>query len=473
MRNPGKLFFVFLLFIASTATVLNCNKEVPQVRKINGYRGIWFSLGQITEYGDKYSGGLGTYTAKHHPLAVYAPEANKTFFVYGGTTEKNERHLLAMISFYDHNKHQVSKPVVVHDKQGVSDPHDNPSLSIDSDGYLWVFVSGREMVRPGYIYRSLKPYDIQGFERIKEDEFTYPQPWFCEEKGFVLLFTKYIDVGEVEWKKDRELFCMTSPDGINWSQPQKLVKGGHYQMSNHKDGRLITAFNSHPDDLNVDGRTNLYFLQSDDFGKTWKTIQGEKLALPLNSFENPALIREYQSEGKLVYIKDIGFDLKGNPVMLYITSNHFKPGPAGDPRMWTIAHWSGEKWLFKEVTTSTHNYDMGSIYFEEDGTWRIIAPTEPGPQYHGTGGEVAIWTSNDEGMTWEKKHDVTPKSKMNHTYVRRPVNAHPDFYGFWADGNPDSLSQSRIYFINKEGDKAWMLPYDMDEEFAEPELLKN
>ena len=38
------------------------------------------------EYGDKYSGGLGTYTAKHHPLAIYSEEANKTFFVYGGTT---------------------------------------------------------------------------------------------------------------------------------------------------------------------------------------------------------------------------------------------------------------------------------------------------------------------------------------------------------------------------------------------------
>ena len=51
---------------------------------MDGYRGIWFTLGQMYDYGDKYSGGLGTYTAKHKPLAIYAPAIQKTFFVYGG-----------------------------------------------------------------------------------------------------------------------------------------------------------------------------------------------------------------------------------------------------------------------------------------------------------------------------------------------------------------------------------------------------
>ncbi|MFW6336252.1 MAG: hypothetical protein ACOC3G_03905 [Phycisphaeraceae bacterium] len=50
----------------------------------NGYRGIWFTLDPFSAYGDKYSGGLGTYTAKHVPMAIHAAEAKKTFFVYGG-----------------------------------------------------------------------------------------------------------------------------------------------------------------------------------------------------------------------------------------------------------------------------------------------------------------------------------------------------------------------------------------------------
>ena len=36
-------------------------------RNIPGYRGIWFDLGQRSAHGSKYSGGLGTYTAKHWP----------------------------------------------------------------------------------------------------------------------------------------------------------------------------------------------------------------------------------------------------------------------------------------------------------------------------------------------------------------------------------------------------------------------
>jgi hypothetical protein len=114
---------------------------------------------------------------------------------------------------------------------------------------------------------------------------------------------------------------------------------------------------------------------------------------------------------------------------------------------------------------------MGSLYIEEDGTWRIIAPTEPGPQLHGTGGEMALWLSKDRGKTWKKERDITHNSPLNHTYARRPVNAHKDFYAFWADGNPDEMSVSRIYFTNREGDKVFVLPYDMKEDFATPKLL--
>ena len=52
--------------------------------KANGYQGIWFTLNQFSEEGDKYSGGLGTYTAKHVPMAIYAPEVEKTFLFTAG-----------------------------------------------------------------------------------------------------------------------------------------------------------------------------------------------------------------------------------------------------------------------------------------------------------------------------------------------------------------------------------------------------
>ena len=106
---------ILAIFLAGIATASGEEVIEPksEARRIDGYRGIWFDLGQRSEFGSKYSGGLGTYTAKHHPLAIYAPAAKKTFFVYGGTSAPKERHLLAMASYYDHQTKQVPKPVVV------------------------------------------------------------------------------------------------------------------------------------------------------------------------------------------------------------------------------------------------------------------------------------------------------------------------------------------------------------------------
>ena len=152
--------------------------------KDDGYRGIWFTLGQPSEYGDKYSGGLGTYTANHVPMAVYVPQADKTFFVYGGA-KGGQRYLLAMASYFDHKRRVVPRPTVVHDKQGVNDPHDNPSLCLDEKGYVWVFVSGRGKSRPGFIYRSTQPYCVDDFELFWQGEITYPQPRWIDGEGFL------------------------------------------------------------------------------------------------------------------------------------------------------------------------------------------------------------------------------------------------------------------------------------------------
>lgn len=428
----------------------------------SGYRGIWFTLGQKSTYGDKYSGGLGTYTANHVPMAIYAKEADKTFFVYGGS-RGGQRYLLDMISYYDHRKGVVPRPVIVHDKKGVDDPHDNPSLSIDPLGHLWVFVSGRAKARPGFIYRSREPYSIDDFELVREGEFTYPQPRWIEGQGFLFLFTKYT--------KGRELYYATSADGRVWSPDTKFAgMGGHYQTSQQIGRKVITAFNYHPGG-NVDKRTNLYYLSSDDFGRTWRNVGGEAVTLPLSEPANPALVHDYAADGRLVYIHDLGLDAAGRPVILYTTSAGYAPGPGGDPRWWTVAHWNGTAWDYTELTRANHNYSTGMLCIEQD-EWRVFGPTEKGPQPVGSGGELAIWSSRDSGRTWSRQRDITRGSACNHNYIRHPVNAHPDFYGYWADGDPDKLSPSHLYFTNKAGDKVWQLPYDMAGDEAAPVLVK-
>ncbi len=364
-----------------------------------------------------------------------------------------------MISYFDHKTRSVPKPVIVYDKNGIDDPHDNASLSIDNEGYIWVFVSGRSRSRPGFIFKSKDPFSINSFEMIREGEMTYPQPWWVGEKGFLYLFTKYT--------KGRELYWSTSPDGKSWSADQKLAgMGGHYQVTNMTGNKLVSVFNYHPGG-NVDKRTNIYAACTEDMGNTWKTVDGRIIKTPLSDPHNEALIRDFEAEKKLVYINDLNFDKDGNPVILAVISNDFRPGPGGDPREWTIMHWKNNKWNFHKVCESTHNYDMGSLYIEKN-VWKIIGPTEPGPQKYGTGGEIALWISRDEGVSWERIRSLTEKSIRNHSYVRRPVNAGKDFYSFWADGDADKFSESHLYFSDKKGNKVLELPYIMVNESEKP-----
>ncbi len=463
-------FGIFMALVLCQCHAQNVtNNTSPAIRKIDGYKGIWFTLGQFSEYGDKYSGGLGTYTAKHVPLSIYAPKVNKTFFVYGGTTGATERYLLCMIGSYDHATKMVSKPVVVYDKKGVDDPHDNPSLAMDDEGYLWVFVSGRGKTRPGFKYKSLKPYSTDGFEQIREEEMTYPQPKYISGKGFLHLFTKYTGV--------RELYFETSADGKTWSEDQKLAgikrpgdkNSGHYQASGQYEGKVVTFFNWHPNG-DVDKRTNIHYVQTTDFGKTWTTVEGKPLQLPLTEMESPSLLREYFSQGKNVYMKDVNFDEKGNPIALYVSGTGHQPGPKNGLKDWSILYYNGQEWVDHKVTTSDHNYDMGSL-FVKGKTWTVVAPTENSPQKWGGGGEVVMWTSTDKGKTWKRSKQITHDSPLNHNYIRKVVDGKDPFYYFWADGNPDKISQSSLYFGDSKGN-TWKLPYEMKNDWEKPLKLK-
>jgi len=436
-------------------------EAVPVVLKDDGYRGIWYcNQGQKDEYVYKYSGGLGTYCSSHNPFAVYRPEVQKTFFCYGGTV-KGKIELLHMVSYFDHRTGMVPRPTVVMNKR-TNDAHDNPVISMDTQGHIWIFSSSHGTSRPSTIWVSKKPYDIDDFERVLVTNFSYTQPWYLPGHGFLFLQTLY--------REGRRLHFQTSPDGRTWTEPvlYAAIDKGHYQVSWCNKKKVACAFNYHPSPNGLNWRTNLYCLQTDDFGRTWRNAQGQAVEIPLTEVRNPALVHEYESEGRKVYVQDLNFDSAGRPVILYTTSGGWESGPINDPRIWQTAYWNGREWEIRGTIRSDNNYDMGSIYIERDDLWRIIGPTEPGPQVYNTSGEIAMWTSTDRGATWKKVRQMTANSQYNHGYCRRPIDAHPDFYAIWADGHGREPSESRIYFCDRDGN-VFRLPQTMTTDFAKPE----
>jgi len=441
----------------------------------DGYRGIWYMNQPVkSEYRYKYSGGFATYPQQHTPIAIHVASQQKTFFVFGGSAgnvSESKDELQHYVSYYDHATGTVPRPVRLLQKH-TEDAHDNPTLSIDADGYLYVFSSAHGTSRPSYIHRSKKPYDITAWELLVTSNFSYTQPWYLpQSKQFLFLHTLYKN-------GQRTLNWKSSPDAKTWTAPQLIahIEMGDYQISQRQGDtdRVATAFDLHPDHgrpgTGLNFRTNIYYLETRDAGRSFTTVDGKPVTLPLTKADNPALVRDYRSEDLNVYLKDIAFTADGNPVLLYLTSKGFDPGPKSGPFFWSTARWTGTSWEYRPFTASDHNYDHGSLYIESDGLWRVIAPTAPGPQKGGTGGEMMMWLSRDQGRTWRVAKVLTHDSRYNHTYARKPVNAAPGFYAIWADGSAIEPTPSSLYFATKEGE-VYRLPAHMTTETAKPELV--
>lgn len=475
-------------------------------RKDSGYRGIWYYNQKLdNEYVYKYSGGLGTYPANHYPFAIYRPEVDKTFFCYGGF-DPDEKTLWHEVGVYDHKTHKVSRPTVILDKK-TEDAHDNPVLSIDDEGYVWIFSTSHGTSRPSFIHRSVRPYDVDEFELVEATKlvdgaevpmtnFSYWQVRSVPKRGFVALFTTYdrslVAPTDPNTIAQRIIALTTSDDGVRWSawKPITAMEMGHYQNAcvlydeNNldEDGRpalrLGTAFNYHPAvpkgerGVGLNWRTNLYYIESTDAGASWHTIDGTEIDTPMLSSESPALVRNYESENLNVYVTDLNYDAQGRPVIAYVTSKGFESGPEMGPRYFCVARWNGEEWLFSQIAQVDNNYEYAMIYPEEadSGTLRLVGSFEDGPQAYNTGGEISQWVSRDNGASWKKEFQLTENSAVNQCFPRRTIDASPEFYAFWAEGDGRKKSISTLLFSTKDG-KVYALPREMKEDWEEPVLL--
>ena len=465
----------------------------------DGYRGIWYEITGGSGSGNpwnqnKYGGGLATYPQQHAPLAVRRTDVDagidRTYFVYGGdgggTTTPN------MVGYFDHNTGLMARPRTVLTR-GRLDAHENPALAIDDDGHLFVFSSGHGYDRKAIITKSARPWEIDQWDRVAEldggdarETFSYGQPHHVPGQGFVLLHTHYQGGG------NRTLYTNSSADGITWDHDWALgspdarpklaaIENGQYQASWRFGDTVATAFNMHPFDTGgrpgpaLDYRTNLYYAETSDLGQTWRTADGTSLAdLPLIDADNPALVADFRSQGLNVYLKDVQRDAAGNPLLLFLTSGGPQPGPQGGPHTLRTAHYDplARDWTVRDVLTTDHNYDHGSLIIDPDGTWRLVGPFLDPAQPYATGGNIGVWTSGDEGETWDLTRRMTNDGAANHTYVRRVLGGGDGFETMWASGHAWEPGEVDLFFSTADG-RVFRMPrgFEAGQEFAAPTLV--
>lgn len=445
------------------------NGSDPSIKRFqprNGYYGFpyglsgshnTFSTAQIGKNLDpsisaisipKYSGNTATYSTKHYPVAV--GHGKYTYFVYSGVVKydntpantiafatevstsanflrpgNKSSGLGIYIGRYEHDTNQFSSPVLLHVK-GTDDPHDNATINVDSDGYLYVLVSGRGIKRGSFLFKTNNPASsdnaLASFTDISVANIdysgcfnsaqaglqntatngcgtsgndyrgiTYPKMFWMGDH-FRLIYTVYCTGHDNTCRSNsRQLYTAKLNVNGNTATVSEIrilaAYGGHYAIANQFGNKLVVAFNYHKNG-SVNDRTNLYALMfdGDDMNCQWKrwssSGSGQLMCfdslLPITTAAEMSLaaIKEYNESyygfERGIYLKDILIEeINGQirPIVLYVGSK----GGAGNytphipnvnyDHYLAVAYWNGASWVNRRLSNDVdHNFTAGMLY---------------------------------------------------------------------------------------------------------------
>jgi hypothetical protein len=170
------------------------------------------------------------YAAIHSGGECVESAADKVFIVWPAVkkTVKADGSTPQYIAVYDRKTGKVSKPVLLgaNGLEKQPDPHNVPSVAIDSKGYIHVILGAHH--HPFKYTRSLKPLDINGgwtkpvyigkCGNRKEGRYTYAA-FYCDKKDNLHLISR--------WAGDRYIFrlvYMRKKPGLPWEEQKYLVE---------------------------------------------------------------------------------------------------------------------------------------------------------------------------------------------------------------------------------------------------------
>jgi hypothetical protein len=379
----------------------------------------------------------------HAPQAFYDARTNRTYFVYrSGWPCDAERagRCGIYIGWFDHNEGRVRRARQIY-AQTIKKVDAGPALVPDGQGYVWVFV-GSDRRNEAVVLKSAAPHDLTRFEEQARLSFADAQPWYKKGEGFVLLCSIN--------KDGRWLPAVTAAqDGVTWSEPRILADLGprhRFVSGRHKD-KLGLVFNASLNERHPDLYTDLYYVESRDWGRSWHGADGQKIELPIRDADHFSLMRDYRSMKRITSIKDLNFDRMGNPTVLYMST--FAPGIKARRlrKTWYTARWF-RQWYMTGLIMSDHIEDSGCLLIDERMNWTLPATTDPGLRPNVPGGDVVMWLSRDQGRSWYRK----TLTEGRHCWsLVRPRRSNAELAFLWLGAELDDFNGASVYYSDESG----------------------
>lgn len=342
------------------------------------------------------------------------PLHNRTYIAYADVDSD------AMITYYDHDTREIGTPVNIGVSIPPNDPHANPHMVIDADGYVYVFWgthSSNQQMR-----RTLIPEDITQWEvtKVLTGRFTYHQIffinstmyWFYRNQwGGQWVFRTSTDYRTGDWTWSEEHIVIDEP-GTQVPYPQ-------FVLGNETPTPYIhVAWNVYDGTLWRD----VYYAYSDDLGVSWKKRDGTPLPLPLSQ-NNADVV--YLFDFIHGWVNDVQLTPQHQPVIMF-----FEADDGSVPYKIKIARYENGQWVQRLVTdTPVSRYNLPVMRMEPNGDMKMFLTVggDPGGNQPGVyGGEVQEYSSTDNGDTWQKVRDITANSPFVNYFIVVAKEAYTD-----------------------------------------------
>ncbi len=364
-------------------------------------------------------------------MAVY--DSGKTYFVWANATWG------VCIAYYDHVTGFTSDATIV-GRFPDFDAHRNPSMLIDSSGFIYVFWGSHG--DPTHVSRSRMARDISSFTARANitgllNQTSYPQPHELTSGNITVLYRS----GSGDW------VSRTSSDACaSWSSEtaiahSNLTEGdeGHgvYAICVSEEGSFPRKLHLLWTTIDISTQTRKHFWYA-VFDGSWKKSDGTAYTLPIDETSGEKV---FDSGTDQVNTQDIQLDSAGTPyVLISHGANGGNQAEAGGPWHFKLVKKKAGSWQSFDITQGDHQFDNGSLVIVADNDFRALLPTLAS-QVNEDGGNIEEWKSTDGGEIWTKIATLT-SDPLSHNNVKTVRGHHPEFRAFWSYG--DSTGPSDV-----------------------------